>query len=759
MRKLISNTALVAIAAGGMLFASCGDHDMFNPNYKAEEYAANWEQKIGAVDPNQDWSMATSITATFNVAAAGNGVLNIYTNNPILPSSRLLAKVFLNNGSGSATFDAVKGADQVFVVASNNGKNVVYGWADIVNGQVNAGKTVAKKAAKTRAGETCPVTIGETETLPYTKYVSEVKKTTVLVFNGTQKTLDEWKAQVKNDIANYNVNEIGYKYSSFWAFTFESVFTLPDGTPKSDVWKFPQKADPSWVNDESQWQLKSGVEETEKVEEIISPIKLTMLNNVEKKSVAQPYTLAWGFELFGPGGFFQEGPQEDGIYKYYLEPKISIKDYDITKVEQGFSITSKGGEISLPFIYGATKSSDRFGYIYYKDGQDPLTQPHYIIMNDSRPYTNIYFDSWQGTVIGSDGMELANWAKDGTTSLIGYDKETLVWGTEYKLAFFGDSHDQAATYNFPAGYHIVFFIDNPKDNHAGYNYSLPELNLRINHKDLNSDNKLTYDENRGAIKATAWTYNDMTFLGFEDGGGDEDLNDIVFWVEGDFTPDQENPEVPSTTTPQERVQSWILACEDLGSTDDYDFNDIVLEVKKTENTEDITTNGTVTATNFKSAKLQVRCLAAGGTYQANISYDNGRVSIGESHALLGRPGSSDMLNTKALDCPFSEWITLEETTSEDEWTNIQNANSWSIDNIAGKIQIVVTSDEKTGTAALISAPTTGEAPQMIIVPGDWQWPTERAHIEEAYPDFKNWNSNASFTDWYNTKVANNVIAR
>lgn len=44
MKKLISKHALVAIAAGGMLFSSCGDHDMFNPNYKKNEYAANWEQ-------------------------------------------------------------------------------------------------------------------------------------------------------------------------------------------------------------------------------------------------------------------------------------------------------------------------------------------------------------------------------------------------------------------------------------------------------------------------------------------------------------------------------------------------------------------------------------------------------------------------------------------------------------------------------------------------------------------------------------------
>ena len=70
-------------------------------------------------------------------------------------------------------------------------------------------------------------------------------------------------------------------------------------------------------------------------------------------------------------------------------------------------------------------------------------------------------------------------------------------------------------------------------NKNNFNYSLPELNKRIQHYYYNYDSP-TYqqgdDQTRGAVKATAWTSNGMTFMGFEDGGQDEDLNDIVFWV-------------------------------------------------------------------------------------------------------------------------------------------------------------------------------------------------------------------------------------
>lgn len=483
-------------------------------------------------------------------------------------------------------------------------------------------------------------------------------------------------------------------------------------------------------------------------------VVLTMLNNVEKKAVQTPWTLAWGYELFGPGAFFEEQIRYDNTVKK------NLPGYNLQEVEQGFSITTSkdDSEVTVPFMYGSTDGQNRFGYVYYKGDlsyDEILAQPHYILMEDATPASNIFYDEWGKAENTVGPMGLAQACKDGK------DSQREVYGTEYKLAFFGENHKEAASYQFPQGYHIVFFIAPYSGGYKTdmYNYSLPELNKLIGHYQKDSNGNT--DTNRGNVMATAWKYNGKVFMGMEDKAYyvDADLNDVVFWVEGDFTPDQEIPEVPSTTQPKEESQSWILACEDLGSTDDYDFNDIVLEVRTKIEIEETFKGQAKTGETFKKATLQVRCLAAGGKYQANIAYDNGRVNIGESHALLGRPGSSDMLNTKTLDCPFSEWITLEETTNETTWGDIQNDNSWSIDKIAKKIQIVVTADDKTGTAALISAPTTGEAPQMIIVPGDWQWPTERAHIEEAYPDFKNWNSNASFTDWYNTKVANNVIAR
>lgn len=351
-------------------------------------------------------------------------------------------------------------------------------------------------------------------------------------------------------------------------------------------------------------------------------------------------------------------------------------------------------------------------------------------MDDGDPVNNIYLNSWQGTKLSGD-MHLSNW---NTTDkcLQGTTPETLVHGTNYKLAFFGENHDQAATYNFPEGYHVVFFIaplNNGTYNAGSFNYSMPELNQRINHTyGMNGVN----DPTRGIVKATAWTYNGHVYMGFED-GTDDDLNDIVFWVEGDYTPDTDIPNVPSTTEPE--IESWILACEDMGDTGDYDFNDIVLDVWKTDATH-----------------VAVKCLAAGGTLPANIYLKDktGNYNfVGESHTLLGGPDTKTMLNTFENGPKYTQAnpVILE---VDEKWTISENY---------GDFKIAISYGDDVSESIFVGKVTAGTAPQMIIVPGDWEWPKEWQRIEDAYPDFENWSEDADKTGWVNNKVDEFIYQR
>lgn len=711
MRKLLLLCALIT-ASGTFFLSSCSkDSNLYDPNQKVNEYNNSWNQQFGAIDPTQNWNVATTVSATAACPTiAGESEMRIYSDAPLEDESNLMAVTKLTNGAGSISFDAKKAANHVFVSIKNSeGLFKIYNYYAIVNGTVNI--TPSDYITPTRSGFTraanCPVTKGETKVLPNIKYKFD---TGVIKYKGgwgnNILSVEEWKEFVKT-------LEKGGEY---YDVPFEKIYD--NYIFKGFDWSKPRAG-----------SAVSVIEDRN--------VGITLLNGVAQEEAVPCWTLGQGYKLFGPGSFFMERQ------KYYSSEKLNLYTNgfeDLKQVEKGFSIVTEGGEIKMPVVYGATAISDRLGYVYYKDGQDPLTQPHYILINDARPQSNIYFNSWKGEAVGN--MALSNWSQ-AEESLWGIPKDTKMYGTSYKLAFFGENHDQEATYNFPAGYHIVFFIApyqpyNPNDysNHSGsytevnYNYSLPELNKRINHLDQKDweISKPTYDPTRGVIKAASWTFNGQTFLGFEDGGGDEDLNDIVFWVQGQY----KTPEPPITVPdpdplPEPQSESWIIACEDLGNTDDIDFNDVVFSVSHTA--------GETTA--------KVTPLAAGGVLPSNIYY--GGSNLGEIHNLINgaQPnanGQYSMLNTGSKGTPGSA-ITI--TVPAD----------YSVTNHGFTVKV-----KDQNESIVLESAEIGTAPQMLVLPGEWAWPTERTPIGTAFPMFVDWSKAANTAiDWYKSPVEGKVV--
>lgn len=704
MRKLLLLCALIT-ASGTFFLSSCSkDSNLYDPNQKVNEYNNSWNQQFGAIDPTQNWNVATTVSATAACPTiAGESEMRIYSDAPLEDESNLMAVTKLTNGAGSISFDAKKAANHVFVSIKNSeGLFKIYNYYAIVNGTVNITPSdyiTPTRSGFTRAANNCPVTKGEKKTLN-NQYESLVKD--MIWWNWTTKTVEEWKQVYQGQ--NLQWNNPG-------PFTTESIVTKnADGSINYTVFDFSHvelKPDAQWVGSTKN-------------------IEITLLKGVAQEEAVPCWTLGQGYKLFGPGSFFMESQ------KYYCSEKMHLYNgiEGLKQIEKGFSIVTEGGEIKMPVVYGATEKYNRIGYIYYKDGQDPLTQPHYILMNDASPQGNIYFNSWRGQAVG--GMELSHW--NSTTESIGsYAKDTKMYGTSYKLAFFGENHDQEATYNFPTGYHIVFFIaplySQYGDYNPGeYNYSLPELNKRINHLDWNSDGCPTYDPTRGAIKAASWTFNGQTFLGFEDGGHDEDLNDIVFWVQGQYN----TPEPPITVPdpdplPEPQSESWIIACEDLGNTDDIDFNDVVFSVSHTA--------GETTA--------KVTPLAAGGVLPSNI-YHGGN-NLGEIHNLINgaQPnanGQYSMLNTGSKGTPGSA-ITI--TVPAD----------YSVTNHGFTVKV-----KDQNESIVLESAEIGTAPQMLVLPGEWAWPTERTPIGTAFPKFVDWSKAANTAiDWYKSPVEGKVV--
>ena len=242
-----------------------------------------------------------------------------------------------------------------------------------------------------------------------------------------------------------------------------------------------------------------------------------------------------------------------------------------------------------------------------------------------------------------------------------------------------------------------------------------------------------------------------TFLGFEDnmdGVGDGDLNDFMFILD------------PEPVIVNHTEYSWILAAEDLGDTDDFDFNDIVVSVSKVAGQKD----------------LKVKALAAGGTLPVWLTFNDQYVD----------PNSSTGLSDSDENCEFHSWFSGTNTMGEDGLYPMLNTGRSSIrtgataviKDIPENYSITQFTEPKqdTGFAGFkmkvkrynadmtpgdeyeyVTMPQHSEedgivglAPQMMCLPYGWQWPLERVKMVEAYPQFGEWGTGyLNNTQWVN----------
>lgn len=332
-------------------------------------------------------------------------------------------------------------------------------------------------------------------------------------------------------------------------------------------------------------------------------------------------------------------------------------------------------------------------------------------------------------------------------------------GKEYKLVYYDPENNYAPSYTFPANVEIHFALAiNPSCYSAGVDWTYEtgdiDVNAMLGALISFSDEALNtemFQNANAAYKYSAWTsmassavykYNGVNIISFEDwggqftvnngvpsapGGNSIDWNDIAFAINADF---QTPP--PPVEEEQEEGESWIIACEDLGDTDDYDFNDVVFKVTHV--------SGQETAT--------VTPLAAGGVLETWITHSSSNEYIGETHQLLGAQASSTgnypMINTSKITA-----------TGTPKTVNV--GADFSIAENMGGFGIIVKAKSGDANATVISAPTTGAAPQMICVPDSWAWPTERTKVQDAYPDFANWSANSNNIEWYKNANASLVI--
>ena len=254
------------------------------------------------------------------------------------------------------------------------------------------------------------------------------------------------------------------------------------------------------------------------------------------------------------------------------------------------------------------------------------------------------------------------------------------------------------------------------------------------------------------------------YLCFEDWfvGGDFDLNDVVFTIDG-----FDNQSIVDRTTTNEHA---ILVCEDLKQYD-FDFNDIALELKYTEEIDreyfwdEHNGRYELDEENTKTIEeLKVTALAAGGAFESTVSFnneeDNWSYNWGEIHSLLNEsPVPSNSRNHKIINAAptytdlHGQSITFptEDHPLPDKKVGAGNGQYPTyLSQLFASGFFVIHSEEENRDAVNINSNgsySEGSAPQMMLLPEYFEWPQEQKYIKEAYTKFTDWVQDVTKTDW------------
>ncbi len=207
--------------------------------------------------------------------------------------------------------------------------------------------------------------------------------------------------------------------------------------------------------------------------------------------------------------------------------------------------------------------------------------------------------------------------------------------------------------------------------------------------------------------------NEVMIVACEDANlknSDWDMNDVVFLVSG-------YPKIPQPVEiineEIKEVTSTRYMIEDLGSTDDFDFNDIVLDVTQEVTTKITTENGEITDTKevSKSQKATLRHL--GGTIPFSLW-------IGGTQLFNNEPGQ------------------MGKTFADGEREFILANKEW--DPKTNNIRVTVRDLNNKEVVHEYRFPENGAAPMIIAVPLETEWMPERTSIT---------------SEWFNNIKANN----
>ncbi len=384
----------------------------------------------------------------------------------------------------------------------------------------------------------------------------------------------------------------------------------------------------------------------------------------------------------------------------------------------------------------------------YTDGKSPVTLIPVQAYTTEFKKNNIYYYYFKESDIPA-GMSEVDYIKslpkykaikvEKIETTANSNAGTLFRNKEFLLPYYKNAPvagDNEASAIFPKGYKIGFL--NMKHSTGDYNisnvmygctYGDGRLNVEVNHikghyltamdKSIggSTEEGMQFDDPRIAMLSA----NGKTYLCFEE-GADCNFSDMVIEIGSGIEQVEEVPQV--------EAGAYTMCFEDRPVTADYDMNDVVLRCSRVNKTT-----------------LSLALVATGANDDVYIHGATGwELNNREVHEIFmaTEPDSNGnrFVNT-----------VVGGTHREVQARYVTVSESMTIPEYLKGITIENKSTNKTVSVAL-----KGEPPFAIIVPEDFQYPTETSPITGAYAKFIEWarNANAS-TDWYTYQDADKLF--
>jgi len=695
--------------------SSCSkETNLYDSNLALKEYEQAWTETFGQVAADQDWNLATRATATISITedALSTYNLQLFTANPLYDeNAQLIANYQVKtdaNGYASVTFncDIAKSATQLYAVRMDSHKRRLVKLVDVTNGTIEAsfGGTATTKAA-TRAS------IGSIEDMETTKIRCPY-------------TEDNIKSKLNSytDLSNYVWGTVNYKVVS--DLEYDGYLNSYSGIQEIVI------------GNGGTLHVKKG-----KIENITIIVGEGGVLDITNASEGDNSAVSINCPIYIMKGGSLRDTNTNHTTSYCLNINSGkIYNYGTLEVpvinvnggywDNGYGLLYNGdtGVIKASTMYMQTEYTEftswgkaEFENIKGKGDNDDWGQG--TVNNGCLLRVKDTFRAATLNLAANSSLECDTFRTNG--------KSTLRQGSIIRAE---NLYCTLAEYTYKG------------DDSQGALISVTNVKQFDNNNTLTGNIYFEVDSFDKLTGGDADWYQHKAEEATEKYHGISKIGEAPVIL----TPD-DNEDIAKAgcsgkgNTPKEtggggneEGQSWIIACEDLGASDDVDFNDVVVKVSY------------VAGEN----KVYVTPLAAGGTLKSVISFPALSWS-GEIHELLNSSlkgtasGSYPMLNTSGsgntVDTNALEYKANKLPLGITE--NFTLTNSDGANNMGG---FTITVDDKDGAQTTIGAPTVGSIPKMFVVPATWAWPTERTHITTAYPGFKDWVSDAADYNWYNS---------